>query len=646
MSETFYVTTPIYYVNSHPHIGHAYTTIAADVFTRYRRLFGEEAYFLTGTDEHGQKIAESAAQAEIDPQEFVDRMVGEFRDMWPSLHIAHDQFIRTTDPEHKSAVQAVLQRIHDQGEIYLKEYEGLYCVGCERFLDESELTPEGDCPDHQKPPQPHKEQNYFFRMSAYQAWLVQLLENNPELVYPGRYRNELLRFLEAPLQDLCISRPKSRLSWGIELPFDKEFVTYVWFDALLNYPNALGWPDAPRYQKFWPHCHHIIGKDILKTHGIYWPCMLKAAGIPVFQKLVVHGHWVIGGSKMSKSLGNVVNPLDMKDRLGVDALRYFLLREMSFGEDANFTEALALARYNGDLANNLGNLISRSITLARKNFDGQVPPCGELAELETNLRHEFTAGVGRVRELVCAFQPHRALELVTQLSSAVNKYIDEHKPWKLAKEPEQCELLGTVLYSALDSARILVGLLQPVMPEKMAEAQRLLGLPVQPLAFDQLVPGTLESGTPLPEPTPLFPKLQASPVEFAPKPTKKQQSAVAPKPKADESNSGNEIGIDTFQQIELKVGIVRECRRMEKSDKLLVSQIDLGEGRLRSIVSGVAEFYTPEQMVGKRVVVVANLKPVKLRGELSEGMVLASDDGTTITVVEAPQAAAPGTVVR
>ncbi|MAE16230.1 MAG: methionine--tRNA ligase [Deltaproteobacteria bacterium] len=646
MSKTFYITTPIYYVNSHPHIGHAYTTIATDVFTRYRRLFGEEAYFLTGTDEHGQKIAESAAQAGIDPQEFVNRMAGEFREMWPPLHIAHDQFIRTTDPEHKSRVQAVLQKIHNQGEIYLKEYEGLYCVGCERFLDESELTPEGDCPDHQKPPQPHKERNYFFRMSAYQEWLVQLLEGNPELVYPGRYRNELLRFLEAPLQDLCISRPKSRLSWGIKLPFDRDFVTYVWFDALLNYPNALGWPDAPRYQKFWPHCHHIIGKDILKTHGIYWPCMLKSAGIPMFKKLVVHGHWVIGGSKMSKSLGNVVSPLDMKARLGVDALRYFLLREMSFGEDANFTEALALARYNGDLANNLGNLISRSITLSRRNFDGQVPPCGELTELETNLRREFTEGVGRVQELVLVFQPHRALELVTQLSSAVNKYIDEHKPWKLAKEPEQHELLGTVLYTALDSTRILVGLLQPVMPEKMAEAQRLFGMSEQPLAFEQLVPGALEPGTRLPEPAPLFPKLQMPPTEPAPKPVKKQQPKPAPKQQAGAVTSGNGIGMEIFQQIRLKVGIVRKCRRVEKSDKLLISQIDLGEGRLRSIVSGVAEFYTPEQMVGKRVVVVANLKPVKLRGELSEGMLLALDDGTTLTVLEAAKTTAPGTPIR
>jgi len=646
MSETFYVTTPIYYVNSHPHIGHAYTTIATDVFVRYRRLFGEEAYFLTGTDEHGQKIAESAAQAGIAPQEFVDRMASEFRELWPPLHIAHDQFIRTTDPEHKSRVQAVLQKIHDQGEIYLKEYEGLYCVGCERFLDESELTPEGDCPDHQKPPQPHKEQNYFFRMSAYQDWLVQLLEGIPELVYPGRYRNELLRFLEAPLQDLCISRPKSRLSWGIELPFDREFVTYVWFDALLNYPNALGWPDAPNYQKFWPHCHHIIGKDILKTHGIYWPCMLKAAGMPVYQKLVVHGHWVIGGSKMSKSLGNVVSPLDLKDTVGVDALRYFLLREMSFGEDSNFTEELALARYNGDLANNLGNLISRSITLSRKNFDGQVPLCGELAELETNLRREFVEGVGRVRERVREFQPHRALELVTQLASAVNKYIDEHKPWKLAKEPDQHELLGTVLYTALDCSRILVGLLQPVMPEKMAEASRLLGLSEQTLAFEQLTPGGLQPGTTLPEPFPLFPKLQATSTQSAPKPEKKAKPEAAPKPKAEAADSGNEIGIDTFQQIELKVGVIRECRRVEKSDKLLVSQVDLGEGRLRSIVSGVAEFYAPEQMLGKRVVVVANLKPAKLRGELSEGMVLASDDGITITVVEAPEAAAPGTAVR
>lgn len=640
MNDTFYITTPIYYVNSHPHIGHAYTTIATDVITRFRKLFGEDAYFLTGTDEHGQKIAESAAKAGLEPQQFVDQMTAEFQTMWPHLNIENDQFIRTTDPMHKSSVQAVLQRIYDKGEIYLKEYEGLYCVGCERFLDESELTEEGHCPDHQKPPQPYKEQNYFFRMSAYQDWLIEELRSNEDWVYPKRYRNELLSFLEAPLQDLCISRPKSRLTWGIELPFDSEFVTYVWFDALLNYVTALGWPEDPRYGRYWKHCHHMIGKDILKTHGIYWPCMLKGADLPQFKRLVVHGHWVIGGSKMSKSLGNVINPLEMKDRFGVDALRYFLLREMSFGEDSNFTEELALARYNGDLANNLGNLINRSLTMSRKNFEGRVPDPGVPGEREQELREHFTASVQKVQELIRDFQPHRALELITQLSSAVNKYIDDHKPWKMARDPEQSARLGTVLYTSLDCVRVLVGLLQPVMPEKMAQAREQLGVAGHPLGIDRLQLGLLEPGTLLPEPQPLFPKIQASSAPSVPPPPP-SAPATAPEEPATDS-----VGIEVFQQIELKVGVIRECRKVKKSDKLLVSQIDLGAGQLRQIVSGVAEFYTPEEMVGRRVVVVANLKPVKLRGELSEGMVLATDDGSRVTILEAPEGAAPGTVVR
>ena len=414
MNDIFYISTPIYYVNSHPHIGHAYTTVATDVLNRFRKLFGSDTYFLTGTDEHGQKIVESALKSGIDPQEFVDKISQEFQDMWPHLHIENDQFIRTTDPLHKACVQQILQNIYDQGEIYLKEYEGLYCVGCERFLDESELV-EGNCPDHQNPPQLYKEQNYFFRMSAYQGWLEKELVQNENWVYPGRYRNELIQFLKAPLQDLCISRPKSRLKWGIELPFDKNYVTYVWFDALLNYASALGWPDGEKYKKYWPHVHHMIGKDILKTHGIYWPCMLKAAGLPVFKKLVVHGHWVVGGSKMSKSLGNVVDPLAMKDQLGVDSLRYFLLRDMSFGEDANFTEELAVKRYNGDLANNFGNLLNRSISMSRNNFEGCVPPLGEAGEVEENLRNSFIEGVKKFQEHILAFQPHRALEHVLSL---------------------------------------------------------------------------------------------------------------------------------------------------------------------------------------------------------------------------------------
>jgi len=644
MSETFYITTPIYYVNSHPHIGHAYTTIVTDVFVRYRKLFGEETYFLTGTDEHGQKIAESAQAANLKPQEFVDRMTAEFRDMWPHLHIQQDQFIRTTDAFHKSAVQAVLQKIYDQGEIYLKDYEGLYCVGCERFLDQEELTEEGNCPDHQKPPQVRQEKNYFFRMSAYQEWLIGLLEENKDLVQPARYRNELLSFLKAPLQDLCISRPKSRLEWGIDLPFDNDFVTYVWFDALLNYVTALGWPEDSRYEQFWKHCHHVIGKDILKTHGIYWPCMLKAAGFPVFKKLAVHGHWVVQGSKMSKSLGNVVNPLEMKDLIGVDGLRYFLLREMSYGEDANFTEDLVFARYHGELSNNFGNLLNRSISMSRKNFENEVPPRGEPGKQEIELYQMFEQETSQIKAWVQQFEPHRALERIAMMSSAVNKYLDENKPWKLAKEEDQNERLGTVLYTALDASTWLVCLLEPVMPEKMKAARIQLGLGESPMTLEMLKPGLVQSGTPLPLPEPLFPRIQLKqkePEKPSPTPKAKPQSE-----EKQEAELENLVGIESFQKLDFRTGRILESKKVKGSDKLLVSQVDLGESKPRSIVSGVAEFYRPEDLPGMNVVVVSNLKPVKLRGELSEGMILATDDGNSLKIVEAPGDSKPGTVVR
>ncbi|MFL2772296.1 MAG: methionine--tRNA ligase [bacterium] len=644
MSETFYITTPIYYVNSHPHIGHAFTTIVTDVFVRYRKLFGEETYFLTGTDEHGQKIAESAQAANLKPQEFVDRMTAEFRDMWPHLHIQQDQFIRTTDAFHKSAVQAVLQKIYDQGEIYLKDYEGLYCVGCERFLDQEELTEEGNCPDHQKPPQVRQEKNYFFRMSAYQDWLIGLLEENKDLVQPARYRNELLSFLKAPLQDLCISRPKSRLEWGIDLPFDNDFVTYVWFDALLNYVTALGWPEDSRYEQFWKHCHHVIGKDILKTHGIYWPCMLKAAGFPVFKKLAVHGHWVVQGSKMSKSLGNVVNPLEMKDLIGVDGLRYFLLREMSYGEDANFTEDLVFARYHGELSNNFGNLLNRSISMSRKNFENEVPPRGEPGKQEIELYQMFEQETSQIRAWVQQFEPHRALERIAMMSSAVNKYLDENKPWKLAKEEDQNERLGTVLYTALDASAWLVCLLEPVMPEKMKAARIQLGLGESPMTLEMLKPGLVQTGTQLPLPEPLFPRIQLKqkePEKPSPTPKAKPQSE-----EKQEAELENLVGIESFQKLDFRTGRILESKKVKGSDKLLVSQVDLGESKPRTIVSGVAEFYRPEDLPGMNVVVVSNLKPVKLRGELSEGMILATDDGNSLKIVEAPCDSKPGTVVR
>jgi methionyl-tRNA synthetase len=635
MTKTIYCTTPIYYVNSNPHIGHAYTTIVTDAIIRFRRLFGEDAYFLTGTDEHGQKIAESAAQAGLEPQAFVDVMTQKFKEMWPELHIEPDQFIRTTEERHKTAVQQVLQQIYDKGEIFLEEYDGFYCVGCEEFLNESELV-EGNCPVHQKAPEYRKEQNYFFRMSAYQDWLIQHLQDNPEWIYPARYRNEVLKFLDNPLQDLCISRPKSRLTWGIELPFDSNFVTYVWFDALLNYATALDFPDGELFKRYWPAVHHIVGKDILKTHAIYWPCMLKAAGMAPFSRLIVHGHWVSAGSKMSKTLGNVVDPLAMKSRLGVDGLRYFLVRDMSFGEDANFTEELAISRYNADLANNLGNLLNRSINMSRSNFDGTVPPLGELSTDEELLRQQFTQGIEQVRAYVQQFYLHKGLEHIAWLGSQVNTYLQNQAPWKLAKQPDQRERLGTVLHTALDMTRILVGLLSPVMPEKMKQAAQGLGLSQVPQLEDLRLDG-LTAGTTLPAPVPLFPKLQP------PQPALPLQESP---PVQAEPADALHISIDEFDKVVIKVGEIKRCEPVPKSDKLLQSYVDLGEAELRSIVSGVANRFSPHEMLGKRVLVVSNLKPTKLRGVLSEGMILFAESERGFEFVTVPESAALGSIVR
>lgn len=635
----FYITTPIYYVNAKPHLGHAYTTIAADVASRYNGMKGVETFFLTGTDEHGDKIAEAAEKEGSTPQAYADKISALFRDLWPELNISNDAFIRTTDENHKKVVQDVLQQIYDKGDIYYSEYEGLYCVGCERFYLERELV-DGKCPDHKKEPEKIKESNYFFRMSNYQDWLIDHINSNPDFIRPSQYKNEVLSFLKEPLEDLCISRPKSRLTWGIDLPFDDQYVTYVWFDALLNYASALGYPDAENYKKFWPHVQHIIAKDILKTHAIYWPTMLKAAEMPLYNTLNVHGFWNMGDSKMSKSLGNVANPLSLKEKYGVDAYRFFLMRDMVFGLDSNFSEEAIIQRINSDLANDLGNLFSRVLTLSIKHFSGVVPENDIATETEFNLslKQEATDTIIAFSGEMEKFAFHKGISAIWSFISKMNKYIDQNAPWQLAKEPESAEKLKTVMYNLLEGLRVVSGLIYPVMPETAAKMQDHLGVTetLPEFNLNSLSQwGQLNAGTPLKKIKALFPRIEVkkeAPAQVTPKPLK---PALKP-----------EITFEEFSKIDFRVATVVKAESIPNANKLLKVTVDSGEGVERTIVAGISKSYTPEALVGKQVIIVANLAPAKLMGELSQGMILAVTEKKGFKVITPDAEAKPGTPVK
>ena len=499
----FYITTPIYYANDEPHIGHSYTTILADVLSRYHRSIGEEVFFLTGLDEHGQKVQQAAEERGIDPQQHCDEMAQKWKLLWKKLHIRYDDFIRTTEPRHEKVVKDILTKVKDGGDIYMDEYGGHYCVGCERFYTEKELE-DGKCPQHEKELEFITEKNYFFKMSKYQQKLIDYINENPEFIQPQHRKNEILGFLRQPLEDLCISRPKSRLSWGVDLPFDHEYVTYVWFDALLNYVTSLGYGSDPEFfEKWWSQAIHLIGKDILMTHAVYWPTMLMSAGISLPKTIFAHGWWLMEESKMSKSMGNVVDPMELIDDYGVDPVRYYLMREMVPGQDSNFTMSSFTKRYNSDLANDFGNLLSRVTRLIQRNFGGELPGWDECTSAENEIKKVAKGTIIKVNELIHAMRINEAIEETMQFIRSINRYMEQQVPWKLVKEDKSAA--GRVLITAAEALRLGALLLQPVMPNRTLIVLETLGA-----ENTKLVWGQLKSGNKLREHSALFPRIKVN----------------------------------------------------------------------------------------------------------------------------------------
>ena len=627
---TFYITTPIYYPSGNLHIGHAYTTVAADAIARYKRLRGYEVMFLTGTDEHGQKIQRKAEEKGVEPIKYVDEIVSGIQKLWSQLDISHDDFIRTTEKRHKEIVEKIFDQLYQQGDIYLDQYEGWYCTPCESFFTERQLD-DGKCPDCGRPVEKVKEESYFFKMSKYADRLVEFYEENPEFIQPESRKNEMLNnFIKPGLEDLAVSR--TTFDWGVRVPGDPKHVIYVWIDALSNYITTLGYgtDHDERFQKFWPADVHLVGKEIVRFHTIYWPIMLMALDLPLPKKVFAHGWLLMKDGKMSKSKGNVVDPVDLIDRYGLDALRYYLLREVPFGSDGVFTPEAFVERTNYDLANDLGNLLNRTVAMINKYFNGEIQTI-QLNETEYDRELMNVASTTReqVEEALENMQFSVVLSTLWQFICLTIKYIDENEPWVLAKDDAKKERLGNVMAHLVESLRQIAIMLQPFLtstPQKIFSQLGLEKEEQQKWESLHTIDG-IPAGTIVQKGKPIFPRLdnevevQAIKDMMAPPAPKKEETKEEPK----EQEIAPEVTIDDFLKLDFRVGEVIEAEQVKKADKLLKLRVDLGYEK-RQVVSGIAEHYKPGELVGKKVIVVSNLKPVKLRGELSQGMILAGED--------------------